>query len=125
MEQKSETFRYTYSPQQQEEVQNIRQKYVPRQEGKMEQLRRLDHSAVRPGTIAALVLGTVSCLVFGFGMCCTMLWPAYFAPGVVIGLVGIAGVAAAYPVYAVITKKQRRKLAGQILALTDELLQNP
>ena len=35
------SFEYTYSAQQQKEVEAIRQKYIPREEDKMEQLRRL------------------------------------------------------------------------------------
>ena len=41
MEEKKESFHYTYSAKQQEEIQSIRKKYLP-QEDKMEQLRRLD-----------------------------------------------------------------------------------
>ena len=49
MEEKKESFHYTYSAKQQEEIQSIRKKYLP-QENKMEQLRRLDRSATRKGT---------------------------------------------------------------------------
>ena len=44
-----ETFTYTYSAKQQEEIQNIRKKYLPT-EDKMEQLRRLDRSAAKRDT---------------------------------------------------------------------------
>ena len=45
----------------------------------------------------------------------------FFIPGVVIGLIGIAAVAAAYPLYTRVTKKERERLAPQILKLTEEL----
>lgn len=68
------------------------------------------------------MLGVVSCLLLGVGMCCTMVWmDRWFVPGIVIGVIGIIGVAAAYPLYARITKKEREKLAPQILKLTEEL----
>lgn len=51
-----------------------------------------------------------------------LVWTSLFALGVVVGLVGIAGIIAAYPVYSHITKKQKEKLAPQILRLSDELL---
>jgi hypothetical protein len=35
------------------------------EESKMEQLRKLDESAAKPGTIAALALGIVSALLLG------------------------------------------------------------
>ena len=38
-----------------------------------------------------------------------------------LGVFGIAAVAVAYPVYSRITKKEREKLAPQILKLTEEL----
>ena len=74
MDDKQKTFTYQYSAKQQEEVRQIRQKYLPREEDPMEQLRRLDRSASRPGTIAALAVGILSALVLGVGMCCTMVW---------------------------------------------------
>ena len=122
MENGKDTFYYTYSAKQQEEIQNIRKKYLAREEDKMEQLRRLDRSATKKGAIISTVLGVVSCLLLGVGMCCTMVWmDRWFVPGIVIGVIGIIGVAAAYPLYASITKKEREKLAPQILKLTEEL----
>ncbi len=116
-----ETFTYTYSAKQQEEIQNIRKKYLPT-EDKMEQLRRLDRSAAKKGTLVSVTVGVIFALVLGVGMCCTMVWAGpWFIPGVVIGLLGIAGVAAAYPLYIRITKKERERLAPEILKLTEEL----
>lgn len=123
MEGKKETFNYTYSADQQEEVKNIRGKYLPEEENKMEQLRKLDQSATKPGTIAALVVGILSSLILGLGMCFTLVWAdTLFIPGIVIGIIGIAGVIAAYPLYVRITKKQREKMAPEIMRLTDELM---
>ena len=122
MENGKDTFYYTYSAKQQEEIQNIRKKYLAREEDKMELLRRLDRSATKKGAIISTVLGVVSCLLLGVGMCCTMVWmDRWFVPGIVIGVIGIIGVAAAYPLYARITKKEREKLAPRILKLTEEL----
>ncbi len=116
------TFEYTYSAKQQQEIQNIRKKYLPKEEDKMELLRRLDKSAARKGTALSVIVGTIGCLIFGVGMCCTMIWPDFwFVPGIVIGAVGIALIAAAYPLYSHITQKERQKLAPQILKLTEEL----
>ena len=125
MEEKRETFTYTYSATQQEEIKRIREKYAPppREEDKMERLRKLDRDVTRPGLIAALVVGTVSTLVMGFGMCCTMVWGEnLFIPGIVIGVTGITGICAAYPLYIRVTKRQRDKLAPEIMRLTDELM---
>lgn len=124
MDERKDTFNYTYSAKQQEEIKKIRDKYLSKEENKMERLRRLDASASRPGAIASVTLGTVSTLLLGVGMCCTMVWgDAWFIPGIIVGLLGMAGIVAAYPVYIHITRKQRKKLAPEILRLTDELTQ--
>ena len=47
-----ETFSYTYSANEQEEIRRIREKYQPGEADKMEQLRRLDESTTRKGTPA-------------------------------------------------------------------------
>lgn len=124
MEEKKETFTYSYSASRQEEVRRIREKYAPAvQEDKMERLRRLDRTAARPGTIAALAVGIISTLIMGLGMCCTMVWDeTLFVPGIAIGVVGILGICAAYPLYLRITKRQRDKLAPEIMRLADELM---
>ncbi len=121
MEKEKDTFTYTYSAKQQEEIRNIRKKYLPREEDKMEQLRRLDRDTTRKGTVLSVLVGVIGCLLLGVGMCCTMVWMKFFIPGVVIGLIGIAAVAAAYPLYTRVTKKERERLAPQILKLTEEL----
>lgn len=123
MEEKKETFTYNYSASQQTEIKKIREKYVQKEESKMDTLRRLDESVTKPGMITALSMGIISTLVMGFGMCCTMVWAnSMFIPGIIIGVLGIAGVASAYPIYSHITKKRRKKLAPEIIKLTDELM---
>ena len=121
MEPNKDVFQYTYSAKQQEEIEAIRKKYLPPQEDKMEQLRRLDRSATRKGTVVSVVVGVIGCLLLGIGMCCTMVWMQWFVPGVVIGVIGIVGIAAAYPLYTRITRRERERLAPQILKLTEEL----
>ena len=88
----------------------------------MERLRRLDQSVTRPGMITALTVGIISTLVMGAGMSCIMVWENLLIPGVIIGVVGMIGVIAAYPIYSRITKKQRDKLAPEIIHLSDELM---
>ena len=123
MEPKQNAFEYTYSAPQQEEVRRIREKYLPKEEDKMEQLRRLDRSAAKKGTSAALTAGTVGTMMLGIGMCCCMVWQgALFLPGIVIGCVGMGIAALAYPLYVRITEKERKRIAPEILKLTEELL---
>lgn len=128
MENNSETFSYTYSAAQQAEVEKIRQKYVRPQEDKMEQLRKLDRSVSRKAKIWSLVVGIIGALILGTGMSLAMtdlgavLGSGAMLAGIVIGLLGMVLVALAYPVYERILKKERARLAPEILRLTDELM---
>ena len=121
MENNNPSFEYTYSAPRQEEIRRIREKYLPPEEDKMELLRRLDNGVTQKATMVSLVVGIVSALVLGVGMCCCMVWNI-FVLGIVVGVIGIAGVAAAYPLYTHITARERAKIAPEILRLTDELM---
>lgn len=123
MEHENETFNYTYSAQQQEEIQRIRKKYLPQEEDKMEQLRKLDRRVSQKGTTAALVVGVLGALIMGIGMSCAMVWMgAWFIPGIIIGVVGIVLLALAYPLYNHIIRKARERIAPEILRLTEEIM---
>lgn len=123
MEDKKESFSYTYSAKQQEEIENIRKKYLPPEEDKMEQIRRLDRSVAHRGMAVSLTVGILGTLILGVGMCCAMVWRGmWFVPGIVIGLIGIAVLSVAYPLYQRIIKREREKIAPEILRLTDELM---
>lgn len=122
MEDRTENFSYTYSAKQQEEVQRIRQKYIPNEESKMDKLRKLDKSVEIPGMIVSITLGIIGTLLFGVGMTCTMVWTDYFVLGIVVGVVGIVLLAVCYPLYSMITRRRRKKLAPQILELSEELI---
>ena len=122
------SFEYTYSAQQQKEVEEIRKKYLPREETKMEQLRRLHAIPTQKAQAASLAMGVIGALILGTGMslCMTELSGFLGGTAMFIGIpVGIAGmvlVALAYPIYKRVLKKQREKIAPEILHLSDELL---
>ena len=116
-------FEYTYSTPQNDEVKKIREKYLPKQETKMEQLRRLDASTTQKGMACSITLGIIGSLLLGIGMCCCILWGKYLTiPGIIIGIIGIADMALAYPLSLSITKRERERLAPEILKLTNELM---
>ena len=117
-----EVFEYTYSAVRQSEVQKIREKYLPKEVTKLDQLRALDAGVTRRGTAVSLIHGIVYALVLGLGMSCCMVWAGkLFFPGIVIGCVGLAGVAASYPIYNHIVREDREKITPEILRLTEEL----
>ncbi len=121
---KNQTFSYTYSAREQEEIKNIRKKYAPAEEDKMALLRRLDRNVYDKATMNSIIIGVIGTLVLGIGMSCVLVWQTtiMYIAGVSIGIVGIALVAAAYPVYNRTLKKEREKIAPEILRLTDELM---
>ncbi len=133
MEQK-ETFTYTYSAAQQEEIAAIRKKYEadtqPPQADKMAELRRLDAAVTNKAMTVSLTVGILGALVMGAGMSLIMTdlgeilnLTSVLIPGIIIGIVGMAGVIAAYPLYQIVLKKERAKAAPRILKLTEELSQ--
>ena len=122
MEMNTIKFEYAYSSKQTKEIEDIRKKYITKEESKIEKLKRLDKEAEKPGTIVAIVFGVVGTLLLGIGMSCTMVWTdSLFGIGIIVGVIGIGVTFMAYPMYVRITKKQREKIADQILALTEEL----
>ena len=120
----SKEFEFTYSTSQQEKIERIRKKYLPKQESKMEQLIKLDKQAEKPGQIISITIGVLGCLLLGIGMSCTMVGNVeigVFAMGIVVGVIGLILAGVAYPIKQKVTEKERAKIADQIIALTDEL----
>ena len=127
MENKEE-FSFTYSAAQQQEVEDIRKKYLPKKEDKMEQLRMLHGIPTKKAQTVSLVVGILGALIMGTGMSLAMteigaaLGSLAMVLGIAVGLVGMVLVALAYPLYNRVLKKQREKIAPEILRLSDELL---
>ena len=118
-----EGFSYTYSAEEQQELKRIREKYLPKEENKMEQIRSLDSKATGKATMIAIIIGVIGTLLLGVGMCCTLVWQGrWFVPGILVGIIGIGIVAIAYPVYNKTLKTEREKIAPEVLKLTEELL---
>ncbi len=126
-----ETFNYTYSAKEQNEIQNIRKKYAAPEEDKMERLRKLDASVTQKATMTALIFGIIGTLVLGFGMSLLMSDLSEklglnqnmdLLIGMPAGMIGIVLVCLAYPLYSHVIKKERAKIAPEILRLTEELL---
>ena len=127
-------FSYTYSAKDQAEVRRIREKYVAptEDEDKMARLRKLDRSVAETAAVISLVLGVIGTLILGFGMSLVLTelgvlmrigMVSAWLIGILAGVLGSVLVALAYPTYRFVEKKQRQKVASEVLRLTDELLQ--
>ncbi len=123
-----EGFSFTYSAEQQKEIEAIRKKYLPQEENKMEQLRKLHAVPTQKAQAASLVVGVIGALIMGTGMSLAMteigaaLGVFAMILGIAVGIVGMVLVAVAYPIYNRVLKKQRERIAPEILRLSDELL---
>ena len=92
----------------------------------LDTVKRLDASVTKKGTAISLILGILGSLILGIGMCMAMVFSQVgelvFVMGIIIGLVGIALVCVAYPVFIAVTAKEKERIAPEIVRLTDELL---
>ncbi len=133
MSEQNNRFKYTYSATEQSEIEAIRKKYTAETSDttdKMALLRKLDAGVTSKATTVSLCVGIVFVLILGIGMSLimsdfgnslgtTLEWTI----GLICGVIGIVGVIAAYPLYQWVLKRERKKVAPQILKLTEELSQ--
>lgn len=125
---KTQTFKMTYSAKEQEELEAIRKKYEAPKEDKMEQLRALDRGVTTKALTVSLAAGIIGTLIMGAGMSLIMsdfgrlLGSAALPIGIITGIIGMALMACAYPLYNHTLKTEREKIAPEILRLTDELM---
>jgi len=116
-------FSYTYSAPENQEVLAIRKKYLPREESKLEELKRLDGMVSSAGAVEALCAGIGGCLVFGVAMCFGLdVFGSVFWPAIPLGLLGSAGMVAAYPLQKKRNADARKKYGPRILELAEELI---
>ena len=129
MENKS--FTYVYSAEEQDEIRRIRQKYQPSEEDGMSRLRKLDAKVSQKATVVSLIFGIFGALIMGTGMSLVMTefgvlleltHVAKMVVGIIIGLIGLVMVVLAYPVYNRVLKKERERIAPEILRLSEELM---
>lgn len=123
------SFEYTYCAERQQEIEAIRKKYLPKEEDKMEQLRRLHNIPTQKAQAVSIAMGVIGTLILGTGMslCMTDLGASLghlaMVIGILVGVLGLIMVALAYPLYNSVLSKERRRIAPEILRLSDELLQ--
>lgn len=122
-DQKNTTFQYTYSAREQEELKRIRNKYLPKEENKMELLRRLDAQVTQKATMYSIIIGVIGTLILGIGMCCCLVWAdSVFVLGIIVGVIGMGILALAYPLYNRTIKTERERIAPEVLRLTEDLM---
>lgn len=121
----SNSFSYSYSAVEQEEIKRIREKYTEKEKAlsKLDLVKKLDKSVNDVATAVALAFGIFGVLVMGTGMSLVLVWgDIYMVPGIVTGVLGIILAGLAYPIYNKVLISRRKKIAPQIIKLTDELI---
>ena len=122
MEKSENTVSITYSAEEQRELDAIRAKYTAKgkaQPTKLEQIKKLDAQVESKAMIAGLSVGIISTLIMGGGMSLTL---SLGRPviGILVGVVGLIGMLAAWPLYQKVLKKEREKAAPEILRLSED-----
>lgn len=114
---------------QQKAVQKIRNAYTEKEYTELDKLKALDKEVKRPVEIFAYIFGTVSALIMGSGMSFVMTdigsvigMADTFAVGTVIGVIGMLMAIINYPIYGAMLKSRKKKYAGKIIELSDEIL---
>ena len=107
-------------------AEQIANEYAPKDTSKVVALRKLDTKAKLPANVFAYSVGIVSALVFGTGMCLAMGQigsgtTGSFVLGILIGLLGMAGMGINYPVYKRILENGKKKYAFEIMELAKEI----
>ena len=109
-------------------AEKIASEYAPKETRKVVALRKLDNKAKLPANVFAYTFGIVMALVLGVGMCLSMGVigdgnVVSMVLGVIIGVVGIAGVSVNYPIYRKILENSKKKYSADILALANQIVE--
>ena len=110
-------------------VEKIRSQYTEQAHTELDELKALDVKVKRPACAFGYTYGSIGAVIMGAGMSLVMTdigkvigLTSALVPGIIVGLAGLVLVALAYPIYVRTQKKERERIAPQILKLTDELL---
>lgn len=104
----------------------IANEYAPKDASKVVALKKLDRKAKGPANIFAYSFGVLMTLVLGVGMCLSMQvigsgGTLLTGVGILLGILGIAGVCLNYPIYKKLLRSGKEKYAFEIMQLAREI----
>lgn len=107
-------------------AEQLANEYAPKDTSKVVALRKLDARAKLPATIFTYTFGIIAALVTGVGMCFSMNvigsgTTTMFVLGVIVGIVGLAGMGINYPIYKKMLAKGKQKYAYEIIEIAKEI----
>lgn len=110
-------------------VQKIRTQYTEKEHTQLDELKKLDSKVKKPANVFAYVFGAISAIIMGTGMSLVMTdfgsvigVENAMLPGVVFGVIGLALALINYPIYKTILGNRRKKYAGKIMELSDNIM---
>ena len=110
-------------------AQKIRAQYMEKESTELDALRRLDAKVKRPASVFAYIFGSVSAVIMGAGMSLVMTdigstigMDFTMIPGIVIGVVGMIMALVNYPIYKGILNSRKKKYGGEILSLSEKII---
>ena len=107
-------------------AEQLANEYAPKDTSKVVALRKLDARAKLPATIFTYTFGIIAALVTGVGMCFSMNvigsgTTTMFVLGVIIGIIGLAGMGVNYLIYKKLVEQSKKKYAFEIVELAKEI----
>jgi len=112
-------------------AQKIRTQYMEKEPSELDALRELDAKVKRPANVFAYTFGSIGAIVMGAGMSLVMTdigavvgIASAMVPGIAIGVAGLGMALLTYPMYQSILNSRKKKYAGQILTLSEKIMNN-
>lgn len=112
---------YTANNNERATAQRIRKQYIDREADTLNRLQKLDTKVKTPGRVLSIILGVLGTLVMGSGMSMVMVW-SEMSMGLPLGIGGMVVALMAFPLYTLITNSRKKKYAGEIFQLSDQLM---
>ena len=105
------------------EVNQIRSKYLPQDQNKLEQLKKLDKQVTVPGKKAIFIMVLISLALLAGGISLIAFFNQKFIlAGTICCVLSLSCAFMIKPVFNFVTEKERTRLAPQIMRLSDEIL---
>lgn len=114
--------KYSYSPKDVEEAKAIRSEFIPVEKKEIDKLRTIKRNAEGRARVPAITLGVIAAIIFGIGFSLTLFLPSYFILGIAVGIIGIVGIAFAYPLYKSRLSKEKERVEDDVVALADAII---
>ncbi len=116
------TFQYSYSPTEKQEIEAIKKKYQPTEEESLAQrIRKLDKYAENSSAVYSIILGLFFTLLFGAGLSLCLSRKIYDI-GIAIGVLGLAGMGATPFLNEKLKQRKKQKVSKKIVSLCDQYL---